>query len=274
MTGSVVRDVDTRDAADVLRCAVSLHPLPLTTDDAAGILAAADRVPQVVAGRRAANGVRELRARSLLSAAADEHWSLHPVTVHAWHQHDPAPARTEALRHAALRALCGGRGPVTLAFPGGRREAPMTAPSESERMAAFDIQVELVTRIGVQELAPGAGSLREALASLKSLIDFTRETLHTYSIDLERGGGGPTVQSLAYTLINDTIRPFTTTWHPRLTAHEARRPPGTAPLDHETAWPEAAVMRAELAVLRGPLTRIAEGLGGISGADFGVATGA
>ncbi|MEU9169510.1 toll/interleukin-1 receptor domain-containing protein [Streptomyces sp. NPDC048420] len=274
VTGGVVRDVDTRDTADVLRCAVALHPLPLTTDDAARVLAAADRVPQAVAGRRAANGVRELRARSLLNSAADEQWSLHPVTVHSWHQHDPAPARTEALRHAVLRTLCGGRGPVTLAFPGGRREAPMAAPSESERMAAFDIQVELVTRIGVQELAPGAGSLREALTSLKSLIDFTRETLHTYSVDLERGGVGPTVQSLAYTLINDTIRPFTTTWHPRLTAHEARRPADTAPLDHETAWPEAEAMRAELAALRGPLLRIAEGLGGISGADFGVATGA
>ncbi|MFE0250340.1 hypothetical protein [Streptomyces sp. NPDC059010] len=61
-------------------------------------------------------------------------------------------------------------------------------------MAAYDIQVELVTRIGVQELAPGTGSLREALASLKSLIDFTRATLHTYSIGLERGTetGAPT----------------------------------------------------------------------------------
>lgn len=282
VTGSVVRDVvrdgaqagDTRDAADVLRCAAALHPLPLTADDAARVLAAADRVPHVVAGRRAANGVRELRAGSLLTPAADERWSLHPVTLHAWHHHDPAPARTEALRHAALRTLCGRRDPVTLALPGSRREAPMAAPSESERMAAYDIQIELVTRIGVQELAPGTGSLREALTSLKSLIDFTRETLHTYSIGLERGGAGPTVQGLGYALINDTIRPFTSAWHPRLAAYEARCPVGTAPLDHETAWPQAEAMRAELAALRGPLLRIAEGLGGISGADFGVAAGA
>ena len=149
----------------------------------------------------------------------------------------------------------------------------MAAPSESERMAAYDIQVELVTRIGVQELAPGTGSLREALASLKSLIDFTRATLHTYSIGLERGTetGAPTVHSLAYTLINDTIRPFTSTWHPRLAAYEARCPADTAPLDHEAAWAEAEAMRAELAGLREPLLRIAEALGGISGADFGVA---
>lgn len=273
VTAALVRDVDTRDAADALRCAAALHPLPLTAEDAEHALAAADRVPRAVAHRRADNGIAELRVRGLLTPVADGGWQLHPVTLHAWHHHDPAPARTEALRRAALRTLCARRDPVTLAFPGGRREAPMTAPSESERMAAFDIQVELVTRIGVQELAPGTGSLREALTSLKSLIDFTRATLHTYSIGLERGSadGTPTVQTLAYGLINDVIRPFTSTWHPRLAAYEARCPSDTAPLDHEAAWPEADTMRAELTALQGPLRSIADSLGGISGADFGVA---
>ncbi|WP_043675067.1 toll/interleukin-1 receptor domain-containing protein [Streptomyces xylophagus] len=271
VTGALVQDVDTADAADVLRCAAVLHPLPLTAQDAERVLAAADRVPRAVAARRAGNGVAELRVRSLLAPVVDGGWRLHPVTLHAWNHHDPAPARTESLRHAALRTLCVRRDPVTLTFPGSRREAPVAAPSESERMAAFDIQVELVTRIGVQELAPGTGSLREALASLKSLIDFTRGTLHTYSIGLERGSGAPTVQSLAYALINDTIRPFTAAWHPRLAAYEARCPADTAPLDHETAWPQAEAMRTELTALREPLLRIAESLGGISGADFGVA---
>ncbi|MBD0844509.1 toll/interleukin-1 receptor domain-containing protein [Streptomyces sp. TRM68416] len=274
VTGAVVRDVDTEDAADVLRCAAALHPLPLTVQDAESVLTAADAVPRIVAARRAANGFRELSARGLLTPAADEHWSLHPVTLHAWHHHDRAPARTETLRRASLRTLCSRRDPVTLAFPGSRREAPMAATSESERMAAYDIQVELVTRIGVQELAPGTGSLREALTSLKALIDFTRETLHTYNIALDGGADAPTVQKLAYALINESIRPFTSTWHPRLAAYEARCPADTPPLDHEAAWPEADQMRSELAALRGPLLRIAEALGGISGADFGVATGA
>jgi len=273
VTGSVVRDVDTPQAADVLRCAAALHPLPITIEDAERVLVAVDRVPRAVAHRNADRGASELRVRGLLTPFAEGGWQLHPVTLHAWHHHDPAPARTEALRRAALSTLYGRRDPVTLALPGSRREAPMTAPSESERMAAFDIQVELVTRIGVQELAPGQGSLREALASLKSLIDFTRATLHTYSIALERGSGTgrPTVQSLADVLINDTIRPFTTSWHPRLAAYEARCPADVTPLDHEAAWPEAAAMRAELTALRAPLRRIAEELGGISGADFGVA---
>ncbi|GHH02886.1 tetratricopeptide repeat protein [Streptomyces lanatus] len=276
VTASLIRDADTVEAADVLRCAAALHPLPFTTRDAACILAAADRVPQVVADRRAANGVAQLHARSLLAAAADERWSLHPVTQHAWHHHDPAPARAEALRHAALRTLADrrdSRAPATLAFPGTRREAPMAAPSEPERMAAYDIQVELVTRIGVQELEPGTGSLREALESLKALIDITRATLHTYSVSLEGSSesGASTVQNLAYALINEAIRPFTSVWHPRLAAYEARCPADVSPLDHEAAWQEADTMRAELTVLRAPLVRIVQGLGAISGADFGVA---
>ncbi|WP_241826948.1 hypothetical protein [Streptomyces graminilatus] len=96
------------------------------------------------------------------------------------------------------------------------------------------------------------------------------------NIGLQPGSaaGAATVQSLAYALINDTIRPFTTTWHPRLATHEAGRPPAVAPLDHEASWPQAPEMRAELTALREPLVRIAAGFGGISGADFGVpATG-
>ncbi|MEX3104537.1 MULTISPECIES: toll/interleukin-1 receptor domain-containing protein [unclassified Streptomyces] len=276
VTAGLVADVDGDEAADVLRCAAALHPLPVTARDAAGVLAAVDRVPQAVARRRAAQGIAELSARGLLEpesapGGAAGAWRLHPVTLHAWHHHDPAPARTEALRHAALRMLCGHRGPDTLGLPGSRREVPVTAPSESERMAAFDIQVELVTRIGVQELAPGEGSLREALSSLKSVIDFTRATLHTYSIGLAPGTGARTVQSLAYSLVNDVIRPFTTAWHPRLTAYEATRPASVSPLDHEAGWAQGESMRAELAALRGPLQEIVEGLGGISGAGFGLA---
>ncbi|WP_257003827.1 hypothetical protein [Streptomyces sp. SA15] len=72
-------------------------------------------------------------------------------------------------------------------------------------------------------------------------------------------------------MVNDVIRPFTTPWHPRLAAYEACCPANVAPPEHEAAWPEAETMRAELTALREPLRRIAEGLGGISGADFGVA---
>ncbi|MGW7414912.1 hypothetical protein [Streptomyces sp. NPDC054863] len=162
------------------------------------------------------------------------------------------------------------------------RAAPKSPqPSESERMAAFDIQIELVTRIGIQELAPGTGSLREALTSLHGLFPFVHDTLRRYSIGptgattgtptgTTAGTDTPHVRAVALRLLDDTLRPFTTTWHPRLTVYEASRPASTAPLDHEAAWPEAHRMRIELTELRTPLLAVAEELAAISGADFGV----
>lgn len=317
VTVSLLRDMPTAgpEAMDVLRCAVALSPLPLSEEDAATALTAADAVPPAVARRRTAVGFAELRVRSLLSvyAAAQEgpgaeraplrgehawptdgvSWYVHPVTVHAWRHHDPAPARTEALRHAMLRTLYEAWGTATPRTRHSGRKArhmtgtgtdtPAGTPSESERMAAFDLQVELVTRIGVQELAPDAGSLREALSSLHALFGFTRDTLREYSISLaERPGEpagtsapgpsrAPSVQSLAHELLNGTLRPFTSTWHPRLSAYEDQRPGEVSPVAHEAAWREAPAMRADLAALRAPLHRIATDLAAISGADFGLA---
>ncbi|MCX5201924.1 toll/interleukin-1 receptor domain-containing protein [Streptomyces sp. NBC_00237] len=290
ITSALVRDADTADAQDVLRCAAALHPLPLTAHDAARALAAADSVPRAVAQRRAEAGVRDLEVCSMLTrerqsgrtASTDPHWHVHPVTLHAWRHHDPSPARTEALRHAVLRTLHG----ATLGsagLPGGRKESdmptspsrtnPLPPPSESERMAAFDIQTELVTRIGIQELPPGGGNLREALTSLYGLFPFVRETLRRYSVSLAAAPADtdtPHVRAVAYRLLNDTLRPFTTTWHPLLTAYEATRPASVTPQDHEAAWPDADRMRAELTALRGPLLRISADLAAISGADFGL----
>jgi hypothetical protein len=268
-------------AMDVLRCGSALHPLPFTVTHTTEALAEAESIPRAVARRRAAAGVAELQARSLLTAAEGGRWLLHPVTMHAWRHHDPEPARAERLRRAVLRTLHGAHTRATLALGerGEGREARMpapSAPSESERMAAFDIQVELVTRIGIQELAPDSGSLCEALASLYALFDFTRTTLRQYSISLaDRSAaaaeqGGPTVHTLADELLNGILRPFTSRWHPLLAAHEAQRPEGVSPLDHERAWSQAAVVRAELSELRTPLLRIAGELAEISGADFGL----
>lgn len=90
---------------------------PLTGEDAERVPAAADRVPRAVAHRHTESGIAELRVHSLLTPEGEGGWRLHPVTLHAWHHHDPAPARTEALRHAVLRTLCARRAPVTPGLP-------------------------------------------------------------------------------------------------------------------------------------------------------------
>ncbi|CAM5573284.1 TIR domain-containing protein [Streptomyces abikoensis] len=292
VTAALVRDVREAGpgAMDALRLAAAFAPTPLTRDDAVRALAPGSAVPDVAAARRLDAGIAVLRGRGLLAPAGTRSWSVHPLTVHAWLRHDPEPGRAEQLRHAVIRTLRTAHGTTlggVAARPGtagtsSTREPrmkphtpapPAGEPGELERMAAFDLQVELATRIGVQELAPGTGSLREALASLHAMFPFTRDTLRQYSINLAGGPppeGARTIYAIAYDLLNDTLRPFTSTWHPRLAAHEALRPEGTSPVAHEEAWPDAPAMRAALTELRTPLLRIVGELADISGADFGL----
>ncbi|MEU5429309.1 toll/interleukin-1 receptor domain-containing protein [Streptomyces olivoreticuli] len=292
VTAALVRDVPAAgpSAMDVLRLAAAFSPTPLTRDDAVRALSSAVAVPDIATARRLDAGIAELHGRSLLGPAGGGAWAAHPLILHAWLRHDPEPARAEQLRHAVLRTLRTSYG-TTLDRIGGRpgvtgtstREPQMrpymptqrdAAPSELERMAAFDLQVELATRIGVQELAPGSGSLREALGSLHAMFEFTRSTLRQYSIGLAADQpavkGVRTVHGIAYDLLNRTLRPFTSEWHPRLAAHEALRPEGTSPVAHEQSWADAPALRAALAGLRAPLLHIVGELAEISGADFGL----
>jgi hypothetical protein len=53
-------------------------------------------------------------------------------------------------------------------------------PNETEKDAAWELYVELITRISVVELKPDEGLLREAMASLYSLFATTRGILKKY----------------------------------------------------------------------------------------------
>jgi hypothetical protein len=95
-------------------------------------------------------------------------------------------------------------------------------PDESERKAAWELYVELVTRISVTELQPHEGVLREALSSLYTLFDTTRTILRTYGpgIAQPKGGNPLSFGSLAVTMLNVVIRPVLAQWHPMLLTHE------------------------------------------------------
>ena len=53
-------------------------------------------------------------------------------------------------------------------------------PDQQEKNAAWELYVELVTRISVVELKKSEGILREALNSLYSLFPTTRQVLRKY----------------------------------------------------------------------------------------------
>jgi hypothetical protein len=132
-------------------------------------------------------------------------------------------------------------------------------PNDAERLAAWELYVELMTRVAVVPLPAGEGLLREALTSLYSLFAATREILrrHGPAVAEPKPDGQYNFGYLAVVILNGVIRPFLAHWHPLLEQWEASRPPGRSRVEHEKAWPHAAQLRAELDAIRASLAQYA-----------------
>jgi hypothetical protein len=81
------------------------------------------------------------------------------------------------------------------------------APLDEDRKAAWDLYVELLTRVATQRLVPGQGTEKAALDSIYALFAITRETIRRH---------GPrciNFAKLAIVVLNQLVRPFTTKWH-------------------------------------------------------------
>jgi hypothetical protein len=86
-------------------------------------------------------------------------------------------------------------------------------PDEAEELAAWEMYVELVTRISVAELRDGEGVLREALTSLYSLFGTTREILRRHGPTIARGKnkGQLSFGYIAVAVLNGALRPLLAT---------------------------------------------------------------
>jgi hypothetical protein len=138
-------------------------------------------------------------------------------------------------------------------------------PDPSQRRAAWELYVELATRIAVQPIDLDEGTVREALGSLHALFATTRDILRRAGPDV--GAGRNTVGGVAIMVLNSGIRPFLSKWHPRLLAHEALRPPGRSPREWEREWRCEADLRGELEQLSrrlGEYARVLADMAGLS----------
>lgn len=129
-------------------------------------------------------------------------------------------------------------------------------PETAEREAAWELYVELVTRVAVVSLDPGQGVLREALSSLYSIFGVTREILRKYGPKVASAPGKPgqyRFGHVAIWMLNAGLRPVLTKWHPRLLHWEALLVDGTSVTKHEERWPEAPALRSDLEAARGLL---------------------
>lgn len=81
------------------------------------------------------------------------------------------------------------------------------SPGDPDRAAAWELYVELLTRITTQRLAPDEGDERAALDSVYALFPLTRELLRKH------GAGATEFAILTIPMLNQIIRPFTAKWH-------------------------------------------------------------
>jgi hypothetical protein len=81
------------------------------------------------------------------------------------------------------------------------------APSDADRALAWDLFVELQTRIATQELKDDEGVSKVALESIHHLFKATREFAHRHGV------GSVHTATLINLFLNQKIRPFTSKWH-------------------------------------------------------------
>ncbi|GAA2967650.1 MULTISPECIES: hypothetical protein [Streptomyces] len=156
---------------------------------------------------------------------------------------------------------------VKLAIPFVGEISGVWEPVEAEREAAWELYVELATRISVVELREDEGLLREALSSLYTVFGTTREILRRYgpAVAPRVAPGQVTFGLLAVNVLNLSIRPLLSRWHPLLTAYEVQREDRVDPVAHERSWDRAPELRAEIESVRQVLLALAQALNKVAG---------
>ena len=79
--------------------------------------------------------------------------------------------------------------------------------TDVSRNAAWELYVEMLTRIVTQPLPSEDGDDKTALESVYSLFPATRETLRRYGPEAVEFG------KIAIPILNQQVRPFTAKWH-------------------------------------------------------------
>lgn len=153
---------------------------------------------------------------------------------------------------------------VSLGLPGVGNLSGTWEVDEVEEKAAWELYVELVTRVPVMYLPPGEGSIREALTSIYSLFVTTRDILRKYGPDTAmRRSESEHEYSFAYVAIavlNTTLRPLLTKWHPLLSDYESARPTHASVVEHERAWERASEFRDAMRDVERTLVAYADNL--------------
>lgn len=156
---------------------------------------------------------------------------------------------------------------VEIGVPGWGSIAGTWEPDENEQMAAWELYVELITRVSVVNVSKSNYLLRESLESLHSLFDITRSILRQYgpAIAKPKNGRVLSLGYLAITILNSILRPFLSKWHPILLDHESQKPTNISSLQHEQNWQYYHEFRWELEQIQSSVSEYGNVLAEVSG---------
>ena len=131
-------------------------------------------------------------------------------------------------------------------------------PNEDEKKASWEMYVELVTRISVVNLEQDEGLLREALSSLYTLFDTTRNILRQYGPSIAQSkDDNLSFGYISIIILNTVIRPVLSKWHPILLDYENKKSESLSPVEHEKKWDKNEELRKELEEVRKKLIEYA-----------------
>jgi hypothetical protein len=121
-------------------------------------------------------------------------------------------------------------------------------PDEKEQRAAWELYIELITRISVSELKSDEGLLREALSSLHAIFAISRDILKKYGASIARPKGDNYISFgyLSVAILNTVLRPILSQWHPLLLDYEQKKPPEVSTIEHEKNWERNQELRQVL----------------------------
>lgn len=95
------------------------------------------------------------------------------------------------------------------------------APTDADRALAWDVYVELQTRIAVQTLRDDEGDDTTALTSIYKLFPLSRESMRRHGVECANTG------VLLTAFLNQKVRNFTAQWHKRSVEERWSKKPGT-----------------------------------------------
>lgn len=80
-------------------------------------------------------------------------------------------------------------------------------PNDTDKDAAWEMYIELITRVATQGVLPNEGDEETTLTSIYKLFGITREVIR------RKGRHCESFTKIAIIILNQKIRPFTSKWH-------------------------------------------------------------